>query len=725
MPPLPGFSDNPFRERKDLIAAATALLRPLHAHFSPARAFIRLPTVATGAHFDDHAAMLEGFARPLWAVATLLATINDDDNDTNEDIRNLTQPWIEGICAGTDPEHPEYWGCIDRPDQRMVEAEVVSLALLVAPGAFFHAQDARTQANITAWLRSMHGQEMPLNNWRWFRVFANLALVRVACVPLAEVQGELDADLAVLDSFYLGQGWSADGPWLSVEMQEAEERDKVRRRRCDFVGVGRQVDYYSGSFAIQFSQLLYVHFAGDLDPIRAMEYRSRARDFGRTFWRYFDQEGAAIPFGRSLTYRFACGAFFAALAVAQIDDMPAPLSTPGEIKGFLLRHLRWWASHSDSIFYPDGTLNIGYAYPNMYMSEDYNSPQSVYWALKTLIVILLTEEDVFWTSQEAGYPLLSCEGSGKDDASFQSVEVVASPRQILCNHPGGAHHFMLSPGQFVGWPMKASQAKYCKFAYSSAFAFSVPTGPLIQQIAPDSTLALSRDGAETWAVKWKCSEVRYSTARIICSSMQAVSETVPAAVVDWHPWGDRCVRVTTTLVPPTRRWPDWHVRVHSICVEDDGERSLHAVEGGFAISRVPRGRNNHGTLKLKNLPGEALMTAVVGQTEGIFTSSSEALILSSAGASGIRAQPIVAEAAIDSAANHDALIPDSNTNLMAQRTIIPVATHDLYDLQPYTSVTLVTGVFAMTRPCEGKSLRDRWMDGPYFGKREGDHIVIE
>lgn len=73
--------------------------------------------------------------------------------------------------------------------------------------------------------------------------------------------------------------------------------------------------------------------------------------------------GAAIPFGRSLAYRFACGGFFAALAVVGVRDMPAPLSSAGASKGFLLRHLRWWASHSIDIFHQDGTLNIGYLYP--------------------------------------------------------------------------------------------------------------------------------------------------------------------------------------------------------------------------------------------------------------------------------------------------------------------------------------------------------------------------
>lgn len=79
--------------------------------------------------------------------------------------------------------------------------------------------------------------------------------------------------------------------------------------------------------------------------------------------------GAAIPFGRSLTYRFACAGYFAALSVAKVPDLPEAISTPGRVKGFLFRHLRWWAAHSSSIFYPDGAMNIGYLYPYVGPSE--------------------------------------------------------------------------------------------------------------------------------------------------------------------------------------------------------------------------------------------------------------------------------------------------------------------------------------------------------------------
>lgn len=293
MPPLPGFSDNPLKDRDDLIQAAIALTKPLHQYFSPGRASIRLPS-STGAHFDEGAARLEGFARPLWVISVLLYSARSEPVHA-ETVRLLAQPWIDGIRTGTNPHHAEYWGCICNGDQRMVEAEVISCALLFAPDEFFYSCGEADRANIVSWLRGMNGRDMPLNNWRWFRVFSNLALVLVAGVPHAEVREEMERDLAVLDSFYIGQGWSADGPWLTAEQEVAEERESIRRRRRDWIGCGRQADYYSGSFAIQFSQLLYSKFAADLDPGRTAIYQQRARGYGASFWRYFDANGGFLP----------------------------------------------------------------------------------------------------------------------------------------------------------------------------------------------------------------------------------------------------------------------------------------------------------------------------------------------------------------------------------------------------------------------------------------------
>ncbi|KAK1982736.1 hypothetical protein LZ30DRAFT_655067 [Colletotrichum cereale] len=709
MPSLLGFSDNPLRTRTDLIQASLALLRPLLPHFSPAKGRIRVP-VSSATHFDETAAQLEGFARPLWAVGALLLGYDSaSDPELLKSIDDVVQPWIDGFVSGTDPEHPDYWGKINDTDQRMVESEIVAFALLAAPDRIYKPLSENSKQNVTSWLRTLNGMEMPKNNWRWFRVFGNLALSKVCGVSFDSLREEIDADLELLDTFYRFDGWSADGPWQTLEQAQAEIEQYDKTGRRDAVGVGRQADYYSGSFAIQFSQLLYSRFAADIDPERAETYRQRARDFGSSFWRYFDAEGAAIPFGRSLTYRFACGGYFAALALARVPDMPGPLGSHGAVKGFLMRHLRWWAKNSEDIFYPDGTLNIGWLYPNMYLSEDYNSPQSPYWCLKTLIAVGLADDDAFWTTEEEPYP---------QPPMADTVALVSAPQQIVCNHSAGNHHFLLSPGQFVAWPMKANQAKYCKFAYSSAFTFSVPTGPLIQQMAPDNTLALSRDGGETWAVKWKSEQVQFMPVYVLG---QSGTEEVQAANARWYPWGDKAVSVDTTLIPPTERWPDWHVRIHRVKMNEKS-KTLHTVEGGFAIS---------GRRKVDGTPLPILKAippnSTLGSTEGVIQDKQSTLVLSSAGASGVVTTKLP---------NHQAtsesfpLKPDSNTNLACPRTLIPVASHSvLGGLDAGVELTFVESIFALSATANGgwsetgQSLAERWLDSPvvHFGTNQ-DHV---
>lgn len=264
MRPLSGFTSNPLRTRADVVRAASALVAPLNHHKSPAKARIRFP-FQTGAGFDEIAAQLEGFARPLFAVTPLL--LHDRDLDESLGLSS----WIEGIAAGVDPESSEYWGEIDDFDQRMVETESIAFALLLAPSVFLASMDDAVKANLVRWLRGIQGKKMPANNWRWFRVFVNLALVKVLGIPEHEVQEEIESDFAVLDSFYLGEGWSSDGIW-------GEERS--------------QVDYYSGSFAIQFAQLLFVSFVGENEYVeRVRRYKSQAREFASKFWRYFDDNG--------------------------------------------------------------------------------------------------------------------------------------------------------------------------------------------------------------------------------------------------------------------------------------------------------------------------------------------------------------------------------------------------------------------------------------------------
>lgn len=394
------------------------------------------------------------------------------------------------------------------------------------------------------------------------------------------------------------------------------------------------------------------------------------------------------------------GGFWAAVTMAEVDL--APPFTTGVIKGLLLRHLRYWASQPD-IFYPDGTLNIGFHYPNMYMSEDYNSPQSPYWCMKTFCMLALTQSHSFWSCVEEPLPSTSIE-----EGENLQVTLIKHPKHIVVNSDN--HHYLLSSGQYCGWPLKATSAKYSKFAYSSSFGFSVPTGPLIQQLAPDSTLALSLDEGESWKVRWKSEETTFSTAFLKPQSNKA-EEKVPTLVNVWKPSKASEVEVETTLIPPTSRWPDWHIRIHKISFPS--RIKLQAVEGGFAI--LGRGEDGSTLQTMEwSSDGDEYGEGIIDDGPG-----PSALIVSRAGASGIRSISLGAGEEKDERGGAKGVVlkPDSNTNLMCQRTLIPTIQQDIVGVGDRKTdgrgkVTIAVAVFAVNEKLTTLEICKRWYDVP-------------
>lgn len=391
-----------------------------------------------------------------------------------------------------------------------------------------------------------------------------------------------------------------------------------------------------------------------------------------------------------MTYRFAFAAFWAAAALAKLELDP-PL-TLGAIKGLLLRHLRWWASEDRAgMFHADGTVTIGFAYPNMYMAEDYNSPQSPYWCLKTFVVLALPEEDDFWAVEEQDYPVTSSVFSKGPGHVAPEATSVWPPRQILVNDP--CHHYLLSSGQSTTKAFKAREAKYGKFAYSSAFGFSVPTGPLLHQTAPDSTLAIRFGYDDTWRTRSSPQDVRLEKIRVGVTG----SDWVTALTSTWKPQCHlRQLEIESTLIPPSASLPGWHVRVHRVSGVSAAHEpeSISLVDGGFAIaSCAPDGRF---------IP--ELSESELGR-DGWFTSGTNdggcALVSSCAGTSGVvdltnsLAEPVAASGGLLISSSTAVMRPDPNTNLIVSRTMMPFVRHELEVSSEPRKMVFATAVFAV------------------------------
>jgi hypothetical protein len=502
---FPPAANNPLATRADLERLLTDLLTPLAPRFTPHHAGLELGEPI--AWYGAEVGRFEAFARPLWGILPHLLGGGKCP---------FFSRWIEGFHHGSNPTNSEFWGWAGDCDQRLVETPIIALTVALLDAKQLPWSDPAARARMIAWLSRINQVRVVDNNWRFFRVLTNVALRRLGAdysVP------HLNEDLARLDAFYLGEGWYRDGE-------------------------GRHGDYYV-PMAMHFYGLIYATLAQDHDPARAERYRARAARFAQDFVHWFAADGAAIPFGRSLTYRFAQGAFWGALAFADLEALPW-----GQIKGLYLRHLRQWMQQP--IFTDTGLLTVGYAYPQPAMGENYNAAGSPYWAFKAFFPLAVPADHPFWTAEELPLTI---------DASHSLT--IPAAGLVITRTPNSDHVVALNAGQPVTDYPRHAAAKYSKFAYSSRFAFCVPHGSMrLADGGFDSTLALSDDKT------------------FFRSRETALDPTVAEGVAhsQWAPWPD--VEVHTWLIAAGA----FHLRVHRLKTA----RPLWSAEGGFAIGFAQR-----------------------------------------------------------------------------------------------------------------------------------------
>jgi hypothetical protein len=565
---------NPLKTREDFELAALQLLSPLEKKLSPGRA--RLHLGDTGAVYPDPIAEMEAYSRPLWALVPLMM-------GGSKQAKPVWDKWMEGLANGTDPNHPEYWGDIGPFDQRMVEMAAMGMALCFVPGPFFFDHPKHVQENIRRWLYQINLYDMPKNNWVFFRVLVNIGFLLNG---LQYDEKMLKSDLALIEDHYESDGWYYDYP--------------------------NQRDYYT-HWAFHYYGLLYARAMEKIDPARCETFRQRSRLMEKRFESWFAADGEALPYGRSLSYRFAQSSFFSALALGDPDSKDIDW---GVVKGLLLRNMRKWFSRP--IFTQEGVLTIGYGYPDLIMGEGYNAPGSPYWAMKAFAALGLPQDHPFWTSEEKQH-----------ETPERLLEDHA--RMLIIRDQSG-RHVQAFPAGNRAFEHAHVEAKYEKFAYSTAFAFSVPKGALmLNRGAFDSMLALSDDEA-AWHVRHDCGEYSISEDKVEST---------------WHPFAD--VTVRTTILP----LGDWHIRVHRITTP----RKLFAAEGGYAV------RREEGTTPAQ--------TGIDGLKA--FAASGE-LFSGVAGLRGFTSAQIVT--------------PEPNTNLFYPRTLLPSLRAEL----PQGETVLVSAV---------------------------------
>lgn len=522
--------ENQFETKENFKQAFELIMEPLKPFYKENKRG-RLKLGTSGSVYSDETQQIEAFLRPLWGLGPYLTSYQSPE---------LESHYLAGIIAGTNPDSPDYWGKTLDYDQRLVEMASLANTLLLSKEKTWDKLTKPQQENLASWLGQINHHLIPLSNWLFFRVLVNLALKKCG---MAWDEDRVNEDLAIIDRCYIGNGWYYD--------------EKPN-----------EIDYYI-SFAIHYYSLIYYRYMKDEDPERSAIIKERAITFAQTFKYWFDEKGEAIPFGRSLSYRFSQTAFWTALVFADIEALPW-----GEVKGIISRHMKNWMQKD--IFTTDGLLSIGYHYQNLVMAEGYNAPGSPYWSLKSFLMLAVPDSHPYW--QAEAEPLTYAK---KQIAIPEAGMLISQSNQQI--------------QAFVAGLLEEKQAhvdaKYSKLVYSTRFGISVSKGSIYyKQGGFDNCLALA-----------EADEQLYYRSKLATTHAEVTDNMITN---DWQPWKD--VQIKTRIIPIG----EWHVRIHDIKTD----RNLHVIDGGYS---TPIEDAEHITLseidvRCESSIGTTSMTAIKG-----------------------------------------------------------------------------------------------------------------
>lgn len=512
--------------KQDFQRVSLGYLTPLKQHYSKGNA--RLLLGSFSASYGKDVAEVEAWARPLWAFASYLKGGGHD--------AELEKIYLSGLINGTDPDHEEYWGHIVDDDQRICEMPAIAYALITVPEILWNPLTDKQKGNIAKWLNEANNHTVPGNNWMFFPLLVNLVLKKLG-MPYSE--DRMRASQEGIEQLYLGNGWYMDGST-------------------------RNVDYYV-AFAFNFYGLMFATLEPD-NPY-SVKYRERAMAFGPQFLYWFADSGEALPYGRSLTYRFAQVAFFSACLYSGVYPLSVPV-----MKGVICRHMEYWLNQP--ILDNGGVMTVGYCYNDLIMSENYNAPGSPYWCMKAMLLLTLPDDHEFWSAIPEPMPKLD------------EIKVLKEANMVLRRTPDDVQAAVSGIHSVYMSVLGHSAEKYSKFVYSTKYGFSVQkSSVLLSEMAPDSMLVFEVNGK--YFMRDNCLR-----AEIAANGM----------VSWWSPFEGIEVRTAITFT-------DFgHVRTHEITSKIE----CKAYDCGFAVPQYTPGYGEIVTDNSAEVSSVRAMCRIVG-----------------------------------------------------------------------------------------------------------------
>ncbi|MFC5799565.1 DUF2264 domain-containing protein [Streptomyces formicae] len=416
-------------------AAADRLLLAVRPYGSRHHGLINLPgprPSSSGVRSDG----LEGYARTFLLAAFRVAGAAGGDPHGHLD------RYAEGLASGTALSHPraaDAWPLMADTPQAIVESASVAISLRLTRPWLWDALDDGTRQRTADWLLSALGPSPVDNNW-WLFGLTVAGFLQDAGIETDRARRTIERSLARVEDWYLGDGWYSDGD-------------------------GRAFDHYN-AWALHFYPVLHAHLAGD----KAMldRYGPRLRAHLDAYGRLFGADGSPMPFGRSLTYRFAAAA--APWLGALTGHTPL---TPGATRRLASGALRHFLDRGATD--ARGLLTLGWHGPYEPVLQSYSGPGSPYWASKGFAGLLLPPGHPAWTDREEPLPAESADAVTPLATPGLLVQSTAADGLVRLHNHGSRQH------------ATDDDPCYARFAYSTR------TGPA----ADDNHFALVIAGRPT------------------------------------------------------------------------------------------------------------------------------------------------------------------------------------------------------------------------------------
>ncbi len=398
-----------------------------------------------------------------------------------------------------------------------------ALAALLSPRFFWKPFTARERARVLDLVGALAVQKAFDNNHHLFHLMP---------VPLLEQQGRdssrehltplLDRVLA----WHRGDGWFIDGN-------------------------NRGFDHYNF-----WGFHLYLNALCHLDQPWREQYGKRVHDLTSAFldrarW-FFGRDGGPIPWGRSLTYRFAD---LGAIGWAHLNGAN-PLA-PGLTRRMASGCLKYFWDRG--ALDPHGVLELGYHGPNAVVAEPYMTDGTSYFAAQAFSCLLIPESDPFWTDEEQPMPA---------DGQGGRLVLPGAGMAVRVSPADGEARLFIAEQSFVHEGNWQRGIKYCQHAYSSYLGWCSLGDP-------GEDLGAGRTGWSSDGTNWKFRSHPVGT--VVTAERVAAREPMSEEPGAPNPAGELH---THTLIGDTGEvqvfWHTW-------------AQAMHLYLGGYGIS-VASGR---------------------------------------------------------------------------------------------------------------------------------------